>query len=68
MFLNFNALTWQSEYNKRVIDQNCLIQILKESSVLYLFLECSIISILSVLVTWNAISAHLSILPKQVLY
>jgi len=53
MFLNFNALSCQSEYNKRVIVQTCLIQILEESSVLYLFLECFIISLFGVLVTWK---------------
>jgi len=53
MWLNCNALPSQSEYNKRAIVQTCLKQILKESSVLGLFLECFIMLIFSVLVTWK---------------
>ena len=42
MCLNCDALSCQSYYNLRVIEQTCLIEILNEYSVLYLFVECFI--------------------------
>ena len=48
-----NASFSHGDYIKRAIVQTYLIQILNESSVLYFFVECFIMFIFSVLVTWK---------------